>query len=93
MASISTKDGKTGNAPYICHGCNGKGWVSPNGVTAVVCPVCTGTGVKKISQAIPATQRPSGFRCPNVGPNETWVCNCTGACMGRYPDNGRMWVE
>lgn len=28
-----------------CHGCKGNGWVSPNGNNAVLCPVCSGSGV------------------------------------------------
>lgn len=31
----------------FCHGCLGKGWVAPGYGVAVICPVCSGTGVAK----------------------------------------------
>jgi DnaJ-class molecular chaperone len=28
----------------VCHGCDGKGWVSPTYGVAAICPVCKGAG-------------------------------------------------
>jgi hypothetical protein len=73
-----------------CHGCGGKGWVSPNYGVAVKCPICGGSGqpstitmpnvpIKPYTPIICGPVPPYTIRgkCPNAGN----PCFCTGACM------------
>ena len=83
-----------------CHGCLGKGWVSPSYGVAVKCPVCNGAGIleQTAKQTFPPlpTQPPiiphvSKGKCQNARPDGTGVCYCTGACMGYRQSGGKLF--
>ena len=55
----------------VCHGCDGKGWVSPTYGVAAICPACKGTGK-------PAP--PAQTTYPTVN-NDKWVVDSGGAVV------------
>jgi DnaJ-class molecular chaperone len=51
------------NGP-ICHGCGGRGWVSPSYGMAAECPVCKGSGLGAIGHGTTVTIRLSDHSEP-----------------------------
>lgn len=79
----------------VCHGCGGRGWVSPSYGVAVKCPICGGSGqppkltpkeTKEVETNIGDVPIGTPWATKSKCPNEGNPCFCTGACMG-YPHN------
>lgn len=50
-----------------CHGCEGKGWVSPTYGVAAICPVCKGSGKPDHNRVLPGDQSAPSY------PTTEWV--------------------